>query len=92
VSTEARLANLHVARLRLGDFQRGHQMIGLHHLRQHGSGQNVLADLQREIHQHPIDPGSNFQGVQLLLFELRQRAHLIDFGLLLRHLRLNGFR
>jgi len=52
-------------------------------------GSNVLADLQREIHQHPIDPGSNFQGVQLLLFELRQRAHLIDFGLLLCHLRLN---
>ena len=49
----------------------------------------MLSDLQRQIHQHAIDARSNFQRVQLFLFELRQGSHLIDFGLLLGHLRLN---
>ena len=66
-------------------------MVRLDHLGQHRSGRDVLPNLQRQIHQHAVDSGTNLQSVQLFLLQLRQGPRLVDLRLLLRQLRLNRF-
>ena len=84
-----RFADLHIARLRLRDLQFGHQVIRLDHLGQHGPGRNVFSHMQRQFHEHAIDPGTNFQGVELFLLQPGQNPHLLHFGLLLGQLRID---
>ena len=85
------LANLHITRLGLGHLELGHQVIRLDYFRQHRSGRDVLSDMQRKLHQNTVDSGSNFERLKLLLLQLRQHSHLLDFGLLLGKLRLDRF-
>ena len=66
-------------------------MFRLHHLGQHGSGLNVLADLHREIDQYSADSRSNSERIELLLFKCGESARLVYLGLLLSELSFNGF-
>ena len=79
-----RLADLDVARLRLGDLQRGLQLVELDHLGHRRSRRHVLAHLHRrgQRRQRAGDAGPHLKRLRLLLVEIEQRLGLVDLGLL----------
>src|SRR5258708_517069 len=50
----------------------------------------LFSCLQRQVHQHSVDPRTDFQRIQLLPLQFGKRSCLIDLGLLLRELSFNS--
>ena len=86
-----RLAQLDVLGLGLRNLQFGLQVFRLHHFGQNGPLRRPLSHLDIHFLQHARNSSADFQRVQLLVLELGKRAHLVNLGLLHRHLRGDGF-
>ena len=83
------LIDLNVFRLRFGDFDFGFQLRRIRDTGEIGTGDDALADFERKLLEHASEPGAHFERFHLVLFQLRERFHLIDRGLFRSDLRFN---
>ena len=68
VSTDSWFTDLDVPRLRLGNFQLGHQMVRLDHLGQHRSRSHVLSDVHGISTSTPSIPARTFKCINCFCF------------------------
>jgi len=85
-----RLTNLNVSRLGLGNLNSAIKWFGWTTFASIAPAKRA-AHLQWQVDQDAVNSGANFERVQLLLFQFRERTHLVHPGLLFSHLRFDCF-